>query len=84
MDIDHAGVGFRQCADLFQGQCVDLSNECYPLVTRFGQSDEFFEPSRSGRFDMQACSAFGQGLADNRIDRKFVAPAMDAEFEVAR
>ena len=35
-DIDNAGVGFRQGADLFQGQRVDLSNECDPIVTRFG------------------------------------------------
>lgn len=60
---------------------INLLRKRQPLSASFGEADELFEPSGAGCFHMKSGTVLFDEAIDDRIDRKLVAPGVDAEFE---
>src|SRR5258708_24918147 len=63
------------------GFCVDLLRERESVATRFGQSDQLFEPRGSGGLEMHSRAELLERSTYGRIDGEFIAAGVDAELE---
>ena len=84
VDVDHARIGSAELVDSPKGVGVDLPGEGQTVPPRLGEADELFEPGRAGCLYMNSGPAALEGPADNGIEGKLVAPAVDGELEPNR
>jgi hypothetical protein len=66
------------------GSGINLLRKFEPVSARLREADQFFEPCRTRSLEMQAGVELRQRPADDRIEREFVAAAVDAELKIRR
>ncbi len=84
IDVDDVGIG---CAEFFfTAQCfgIDHFSGLQGFPSGYGQSDHFLEPGGSGGFQVEPFVVFVDDLCHDGVDGEFIAPRMDAQFEVRR
>ena len=60
---------------------IHFLNECQPFAVRLSQSDHFFEPSGSRRFNVQTGVMFFDQPVYDRVNGKLITAGMHAELK---
>ena len=84
VNVNDRRIRRAKFVNVIQRVGVNFLRQRQAVAAGLGQADDFFEPGRAGRFEVQAGIEFFQCPANRRVKGKLVAARMDAELERGR
>src|SRR5581483_11923970 len=83
-DVNDRGVGSAKFLQMIERLAVNVLGNCEPGSVSLRQPDDLLQPGGARGLDVQAGSGPLQGAADRRVNRKLIAPGVNAELERGR